>query len=339
MKAVIAHRDGTPHVVELDQPPVGPGTVAIRVSHSGIMLPHELHLLPRVPSRLKKGQDGLPVGSMCSGIVDEVGERVEGLKAGLRVAAFGYPYVYHASHLSVPANLVMELPKKVNHEEGAFAGQGAAVVHLVRKAKVTLGEVLLVFGAGMTGILAAQIARAAGAIPVLVDGAEQKLTKARNVGVTSTFVSDDKALVREIDSMTDGEGADAAIVTADADDKAGEMAGLFLREGGRVIVGADAGGGIPPELIAEKELSVGAVTGVGPGFGDRAWELSGQGYPSSLVRWTLRGNLGVFLGLLAERRVQISPLISERMPMDRAASCYERIVRSNGGVIGALLTV
>ncbi len=339
MKAVIAHRDGTPHVVELDQPPVGQQTVAIRVSHSAMMLPRELHLLAKVPSRLKKGQDGLPLGSMCSGIVDEVGGKVEGLKAGLRVAAFGYPYVYHASHLSVPANLVLELPKKVNHEEGAFTGQGAAVVHLVRETRVALGETILIFGAGMTGVLAAQIARAAGAFPVLIDDAEQKLTRARNVGATAAFVSGDQALVREIDTLTGGEGADAALVTADAGEGAPEMAGQYLRECGRVVFGPDAAGSVPASLVAQKELVVRAVTGMGPGFGDPAWEMSGIGYPPHLVRWTLRKNMAVFLGLLAERRVQISPLISERMPMDRAATCYEKIERSNGGVIGAVLTV
>lgn len=338
VKAVIAHRDGTPHVVELDRPPLGPATVAVRVSHSALLLPQELDAIPGVAKRLKKGQDGLPLGMMVSGIVDEVGEGVEGLKAGLRIAAFGAPYVYHATHLSIPASLVVELPKKVNHEEGAFVGQGAIAVQQVRESRATLGETVVVFGAGMAGQLAAQVVRAAGANAIIVDEVDHRLTKARNVGIASAFSPGDEALVRDLSAATQGEGADAAIVTADAAAGSLERAASFLRAGGRLVVATGSAEGLPAGLVMEKELHVCATANAGAGHGDPAWERRGLSYPRSLVRWTVRGNMEVFLALLAERKVQVSPLISERMPMDRAAACYERLERTRGTVIGAVFT-
>lgn len=325
--------------MELDRPPVGPGTVVVRVSHSALMLPTELDMIPQAARRVAKGVDGLPLGMMVSGILDEVGAGVVGLKGGLRVAAFGAPYVYHATHLSVPASLVIELPKKVNHEEGAFVGQGAIAVHQVREAGVGLGETVVVFGAGMAGQLAAQVARAAGANPIVVDEVDHRLTKARNVGIAAAFAPGDEALVREISTMTHGEGVDAAIVTADAPAKAMEWAAMYLRPQGKLVVATGNGAPLPSDLVVEKELRVVATNSAGPGHGDEAWERKGFAYPRGLVRWTVRGNMEVFLGLLAERKVQISPLVSERYPLDRATACYEKIERTRGTTIGAVLTV
>lgn len=339
MKAVIAHRSGEPRVVQLPEPPVGERTVVIRVSHTALMLPEELEIIPRAAKKLKKDIDGLPLGAMCSGIVDQVGSVVKDLKPGLRVAAFGSPYVYHASVLSVPASLVVELPKKVNHEEGAFAGQGALALNLFRASGVALGETVVIFGAGMTGVLAAQIARAAGAVPLLVDSSENRLTKARNVGISQTVKLEKDVLVKEVDRLTGGQGADAAIVTADASPKGGGWATLLLRWGGRIVVNGPGGDNLAASMLADKELSLVAISTAGAGHGEPAYERDGVQFPRGFVRWTVRDNMLVFLNLLAERKVQISPLITERTPLERAPHVYNKIQRSEDGVIGAVLTI
>lgn len=339
MKAVIAHRDGSPHVVQLPEPPLGARTVQIRVSHSAVWLPDELALISVAAKRLKKGQDGLPLGRMCSGILDAIGQRATGLKEGLRVAAFGEPYVYHAGNLSVPATLVVELPKKVNHEEGAFAGQGAVAMNLFRATGSGLGETVLVFGAGMTGILAAQIARAAGTVPVLVDESDHRLSKARNVGITHASLPERDEFVREIDKLTGGQGADAAIVTSDSFATASEWAAMALRVGGTLVLGEGSPGTPPVEEIEAKELTVRAVRGGGAGHGDPHFEQQGVVPPRQLVRWTVRDNMVVFLNLLADRKVQIAPLISERIPLERAPHLYDKIARSPQTAIGAVLTL
>jgi threonine dehydrogenase-like Zn-dependent dehydrogenase len=339
MKAVIAMRSGSPRVVELPEPPVGEGTVRVRVSHSALSLPEEFEFLRTIAGRLKPGEDGLPMGCMCSGILEEVGPGVRNLKEGLRVAAYGAPYVYHAGRLSVPATLVVELPKKVNHEEGAFAGVGAVAMNLFRAAEVTLGESLLVFGAGMTGILLAQIARAAGVSPVITDAHENRLAKARNVGIPHTPRDEVAGLVTEVTEVSGGLGADAAVLTLDAPADAFERATQLLRPGGRVVVCSRQWERCSTELLLEKELVLRAVVSAGPGRHDPTYERLGVRYPVSLVRWTVRDNMQVFLNLLADRRVQITPLITERLPLERAEVAYDKIARSQNGIIGAVFSV
>src|SRR5690606_8578168 len=212
----------------------------------------------------------------------------------------------------------VELPKKVNHEEGAFTGQGALALHLFRASQVVLGESLLIFGAGMAGTRAAQIARAAGASPLLIDESEARLTKARSVGITLTCKPDKEALVREVDKLTGGHGADAAIITSDAPPKSGAWATMLLRANGRIAVGGNAARELTAPMLAEKELALRAVSTAGAGHGDDAFERQGITPQRSHVRWTVRENMIVFLNLLAERKVQITPLVTERTALERA---------------------
>jgi len=339
MKAVIAHRDGEARVVELNAPPLGEATIKIRVSHCALGLPEELGLISTVAERLQPGMDGLPLGGMVSGIVEETGSRVRDLKAGLRVAAFGHPYVYHATHLSVPANLVVELPKKVNQEEGAFTGLGGAAIHMVRESECSFGETLLVFGAGMMGIVTAQVARAAGLTTLLADKAESRLTRARNVGLTHVMGLDRDALVKEVDALTHGNGADAVVMTSDAPATSMALASLLLRPGGRICVAPGFALGAPTRQAVAKELSWKVVAGAGPGHGDPQFEQGTLEYPRQQVRWTMRENLLFFLNLLAERKVQISPLIIERAPLERAPALYEKIRRTPEALFGAVLSL
>ncbi|MCB2156776.1 zinc-binding dehydrogenase [bacterium] len=339
MKVVIAHRDGSPKVVDLPEPALGRNTVRVRVSHSAVSLPEEMDALKSVEGRLKPDEDGLPLGSSCSGLIEDLGSDVRSLKKGLRVAAFGRPYVYHATHLSVPENMLVELPKKVNHEEGAFAAQGARAMHLFRQSGVELGGSLLVFGGGMMGILVAQIARAAGAAVLLIDDQEHRLTKARNVGIAQTAGYDSNELVREVSAMTGSQGADGAIVTADATDKAIDEAAQLLRFNGRLILTGRSPMPFDSDLLVEKEICVRPVTHAGAGHRDPHYERDGIRYPRGLVRWTVRDNVVVFLNLVAERKVQITPLISERLPLERAAAAFEKIQRSRNAVIGAVLAI
>jgi hypothetical protein len=97
-------------------------------------------MIRQVRRYLQPGEDGIPLGYSCSGTIEKVGEAVRNLREGFRVACYGAPYVYHAEMLSVPRNLAVELPKKVNHEEGAFTGIGAIAMHAFRRPKWASGK-------------------------------------------------------------------------------------------------------------------------------------------------------------------------------------------------------
>ncbi len=338
MKVVIAHRSGSPKVVDLPEPRMGRNFVSVRVSHSALTLPDELQVLKEAPRGLKRGEDGVPLGECASGTVLEVGPSVRTLKTGVRVAVAGNPYVYHGAQLVVPENLAVELPKKVNHEEGAFAGQGAAALHLVRSARVQLGEVVLIIGGELMGLLAAQLVRAAGATPLLVDPSEFRLNKMRTIGISQTFLPDDDGLIRTVDALTGGHGADAALVATAQNPESLPLAISLLRPAGMIVLGTAVNGLTDLELLVEKRLTLHSALGGGEGAGDRDFEVKGAGYPRALARWTERDNMGCFCNLLAERKVQVSPLVTDRLPIERASAVYEKAQRAPESVLGAVLT-
>lgn len=339
MKVVIAHRTGQPRVVDLPEQRCSGSFVTVRVSHTAPRLPEELGLIDGAARRLKKGDDGFPLGGCASGTIIEVGPDVRRLKSGLRVAVTGAPYVFHATQLTVPENLVAELPKKVNHEEGSFAGQGAEALHLVRTARVQLGETVLIFGAELLGLMAAQVVRAAGATPILVDDSEFRLNKIRTLGVTHALEPNEEQLIRLVDAQTEGLGVDSAMIVRPNDADAFRLAMALLRPGGVLVLAAPLRKSVPIDALREKKIVVTSTSDGGPGAGDRDYELGANGYPRELVRWTLRDNLACFCGLLAERKVQITPLVSDRIPLERAPLVYEKAARSRDSVLGAVLTV
>lgn len=339
MRVVIAHRSGEPRVVDLAEPRGGENYVTVRISHSAMVLPDELYQIADASKRVKRGEDGIPLGSTASGTILQIGQEVRTLKAGLRVALSGVPYVYHGEQLVVPEYLAVELPKKVNHEEGSFAGLGAKALNLVRTGNTEVGSTVLVMGSDMLGLLAAQLVRAAGATPILVDDSEYRLNKARALGIMNIFEPEDDQLIKVVDSVTQGQGVDAALLTRVGDHLAYSVAAHLVREGGVIVLGAPLMDTVSVDLLRSKGMEIRSANDGGHGAGDRAFELLGQGYPRRLVRWTVRDNMGCFCNLLAERRVQISPLITDRVPAERAATIYEKASRSRDSALGVVLTM
>lgn len=339
MKVVIASRTGQPRVVDLPEPKSGRNFVTVRVSHSAVILPDELDQLALAAKLVRKGEDGIPLGRSASGTIIDVGSGVRTLKSGIRVAVAGAPYVYHGAQLVVPENLVVELSKKINHEEGSFAGLGATALHLVRTARVQLGETVLVVGADMLGLFAAQMVRAAGATPILVDESDFRLGRIHPLGVTNAFQPGDANLLKTAESLTGGQGVDAALLTRAGDAAGFALATKLIREGGVVVLGARLGGEIPLDAVREKMIEVRSVFGGGPGVGDRDYELHGSGFPRSLVRWTERDNMACFCDLLADRKVQVSPLVTDRIPLERAPTLYEKAGRNRDAVLGVVFTI
>ena len=75
----------------------------------------------------------------------------------------------------------------------------------------------------------------------------------------------------------------------------------------------------------EKELDFRVSRSYGPGRYDAAYEQKGIDYPIGYVRWTETRNMEAFLKLLADRKLDLHPLITHRFPIARAHSAYDLI--------------
>jgi threonine dehydrogenase-like Zn-dependent dehydrogenase len=279
-----------------------------------------------------------PLGYSCAGEVIAVGSEVEGIRVGDRVACAGAEHAHHAEIVCVPQNLVALIPDGVPYEHAAFTTVGAIALHGVRQASVQLGDSVVVIGLGLVGLLTVQLLKASGARVFGIDVNPARCELAQQLGADRVALRADDVvgLVRD---FTHGYGADVVMLTAGGSTNDPiELAGELARDRGKVIVVGLLKMDVPQRLYYEKELTVLLSRSYGPGRYDPVYEEMGIDYPIGYVRWTERENMREFLRLLAERKVQVEPLITHRYPIERAAEAYNLLASPEGGqVIGALI--
>ncbi|MFD8375816.1 NADPH:quinone reductase [Streptomyces sp. NPDC059688] len=154
-------------VGELPDPAPGPGEVRVRVSVSGVN-----------PGDTKKRRGWAGSAAPCrrviphsdaAGVVDAVGDGVDGRRIGQRVWVFGaqsYRYLGTAAQYTVvPSDLAVPLPAHVSDDLGASLGIPGITAHRAVFADGAIrGQLVLVNGVlGGVGSLAAQLARWRGA--------------------------------------------------------------------------------------------------------------------------------------------------------------------------------
>jgi predicted dehydrogenase/threonine dehydrogenase-like Zn-dependent dehydrogenase len=366
MKQVLV-RGGGVAVEEVPAPAPGSGEVLVRVVWSCVSVGTELASIAmsglplyrralKQPENVRKVLDaardqglartvkrvrgrlasGLPIGYSCAGVVVEAGSDVEGFTAGDLVACAGAGIANHAELVSVPVNLVAAVPDGLGLDAASTVTLGAIALQGVRRAEPTLGETVVVIGLGVLGQLTAQLLRAAGCRVVGVDVDPARVALAAGL---DGAVGPDDDLVERVLSLTDGFGADAAIITAaTARDDVVRDAAHVCRKKGRVVVVGDVGLGLRRADLYEKELDVLISTSYGPGRYDPAYELEGRDYPIGYVRWTENRNMSEYLRLLAGGQVSLEGLPEERYPVDDASEAYAALERKEDRPLLVLLS-
>jgi predicted dehydrogenase len=267
------------------------------------------------------------MGYACAGDVIATGPEVREFSVNERVACAGAGYACHAEVNCVPRNLAVAVPhaapaRDLPYEEAAFTTLGAIALHGVRLGEPRLGEHVAVVGLGPIGLLAVQILGANGCRVIGIDPSEKRRALANELGVPLT-AHPDVALER-VRSASQERGADVVMVAASALDSGPiELAAEMARDRAKIVVIGATSLDIPRRIFYAKELSLIVSRSYGPGRYDPNFEEGGQDYPIGYVRWTERENMRAFLGLLADGRVKVAPLITHRVPITEAERAYE----------------
>jgi L-iditol 2-dehydrogenase len=304
--AKLAPGAGSVGLSERAEPRPDPGHVVVEVIGAGIC-GTDLHIADGEYATVTP----VTIGHEVAGLIAEVGEGVDEAWLGARVASETYfSTCGRCAHcLAGRVNLCAERRSIGTHVDGAFAPRLhvpvtnlhrlpdwldaatatlceplACVCHslLEPEPAVRSGDDVLVIGPGPVGLLAAQVARASGG-EVHVRGTprdEARLAAARALGLEA--------------STTEDAAVEADVVIECSGSEAGIADGLAAaRRGGRYVQIGLAGRpvSLPFDLVCFHELTV------------------TSGFASTPSSWRTA------LALVAERRVQLEPLLTEVVPL------------------------
>ena len=330
---------GAPEVLRVEErpePEVQPGTVRVRVRAAGVNFADvmaRMGLYPDAPD--------LPFvpGYEIAGEVDAVGEGVEGLEPGDRVAG-GTRFGGYAELVVTPASALVELPEDWSFEEGAALPvvYATAYAGLVSFGNVRAGErVLIQAAAGGVGVAAVQIAKLLGA-EVFGTASASKHDAIRSFGVDHPIDYRSKDFVDEIRTIT-GEKEPLDLALDAIGGKSWKQSYSLLRPGGRLVcfgLAAVVGGDKRNVLRAGKALLRTSYF-LPTKLASDSKSVIGL---NMLRLWDARGTLDEFVEPLSQWAAQglIRPVIAGAYPLERAADAHRELQdRKNVGKV--VLTV
>ena len=291
--------------------------------------------IKRIRGMLAAGQ---PTGYSAAGDVIAIGRDVEGFAIGDRVACAGAGIANHAEIIDVPVNLAVRVPASLPLDQASTVTLGAIALQGVRRAAPTLGETIAVIGLGILGQLTVQMLKANGCRVIGVDLDPERIRLAVERGMDQGLNPVEEDIVERIIRMTDGLGADAAIVTAASPDHdIISEAMRACRKKARVVLVGDVGLNLRREDFYRKELDLLISTSYGPGRYDPWYEEGGHDDPLPYVRWTENRNMGAYLGLLAEGKVTVTSLNPRVFDVADAEAAYQQLAGAHERPLLALL--
>ncbi len=235
MRAVWITRPGGPGALEVREtadPEPGPGQVRIRVSAAGLNFAEVMAAQGLYPDAPKPP---CVVGYEVAGVVDALGERVQGYAVGQRVLAMTH-FGGHADLVCVPADHVLAIPDSMSFEEAAAIPVNYVTAYhmLFRVACVRPGERVLVhMAAGGVGMAVLQLCRTVDDLEVFGTASAAKHDVLRAEGCAHPIDYHATNYAAEVRRLTRGEGVDVVLDPLGGNDW---RKGLkLLRPAGRLV--------------------------------------------------------------------------------------------------------
>ena len=271
MKAAVLTAPGNIEIKDVPPPEPGFGEVLVQVTLAGICgSDHSLY----------QGKFGVPLpvipGHEAVGRIKQLGPGVSGLTVGQRVTiqpslscgscpscAAGNENLclsrtrlgadtdgVFAEYVAVPASRVWPVPDDLQDEVAVFTEPLAVVVHAMKIASPRKGDLTLIFGAGVMGLLVQQMALLNGAEVTACDLSESRLAVAKQLGAVQTIGATDsiESFSGQFDLLYETSGAAVAL---------GQVIALAAPKATIVVLGLPGKDQpIPIDMVVRKELQI-----------------------------------------------------------------------------------
>lgn len=346
MKALLLSSPGELAFTDVDTPFPGPGEVRVRVAACGICGSDVHGFTGSTGRRIPP----LVMGHEAAGTVDAVGEGVDDLAVGTRVAldstvfcgrcthcvagqenlctdrqVLGVscgPYRRHgcfAEHVVVPRRVAYPIPESLDFVSASLLEPLTIALHAVHLAEVgPATRSAVVVGAGPIGLACVASLKAYGVPRIAaIDLDEGRLAQARTLGATETIAAGDDAGVKAArwgTSTADTDGADVVFEAVGATAPVRTAIEACTRGGTVVLVGnVSPLIDLPLQSVVTRQLRL-------------------QGSCSSA------GSYPEAIRLVAEGRVDLSCFVSRVAPLSEGVEWFHRLHEREPGLVKVVLT-
>lgn len=345
MKNITAYMDkpSSMHFKEIPYPHAEKGDVIVKIERCGIC-GSDVHYFEygRVGDYVVEGE--FTLGHEVAGTVVELGEGVTELKVGDRVALepgigcghcemcksgkynlcpdvvfFATPPVQGAfqNYVKHPANMCFKLPDNVSTTAGALVEPLCVGLHACRQGGVTLGQSVVILGAGCIGLCTVLAAKAMGASNVIVvDLFEKRLDFAKKLGANVVIDASKENAQARIDELLGGRGADVVIECAGSP-KTIYQTPFFAKLGGTVVL---TGIAVDSDLtynfaqIMSKELTLKSVF--------RYRNL----YPTAIAA-------------IADGTIDVEQIVTHRFQFEDIQNAFETVIQDAKNVVKGVIEI
>ena len=229
------------------------------------------------------------LGHECAGTIVKVGEEVERLKVGDRVALepgitcgeceqcksghynlcpdvvfLATPPVQgcNEEYIAFPENMCFKLPDNVSTKEGALIEPLSVGFYASEQGGVKTGDTVVILGSGCIGLVTLLACKAHGAGKIIVaDLVEARLQKAIELGAAEVINSGKEDALKKIEELTNGRGADVVFETEGSPVTIAQTPFIVRRGGTITLVGISAKEEITYNFaqIMDKEATIKSV--------------------------------------------------------------------------------
>jgi predicted dehydrogenase/D-arabinose 1-dehydrogenase-like Zn-dependent alcohol dehydrogenase len=255
-----------------------------------------------------KLEQPIPLGYCHVGTVIDAGE-APGFSPGDRVVSNGP----HAEVVSVAQDLCARIPDGVEDEAAAFVPLAAIAWEGINLLKVVPGDRIVVIGLGLIGQIAVRILRLLGCEVLGFDPYAERRALAERHGavMTGRGVDADTAAL----AWTGGHGVAGVLITASAStDVIVNQAARSCRRRGRVVLVGVVGLRLNRADFYRNEVSF----QVSCSYGVRSVGVEGSA----------RDNFEQVLSWMAEQKLEVGDLVTNRIAFDDAHTAYAALVDS-----------
>ncbi|MBI5667430.1 MAG: zinc-binding dehydrogenase [Chloroflexi bacterium] len=258
------------------------------------------------------------LGHEVSGIVEAAGTSASRFKPGDRVAAWVTGRGY-ADYVAVKGDYVFpagELPL-----DEALAEPLACAVNTVEMANISLGDDVVMIGAGFMGALVQRLALLQGPRHLIVaDSRPDALACAARAGATRTVNVNEESLPDVVKSLTEGRGADVSFEVTGRQAPLTMLGDVTRMSGKVVIVGYHQG--------EPRQIPLGYWNWM-------AFQIHNAHFREEA---TIMRGMSIGMRLLTSGRLSLADLVTHRFPLEQINQAFQTAHEKPAGFLKSVIT-